>query len=62
MIGTIQKTVSLETLACSTCEHFRSHDVDLFYCEYNKKEFPNLCMLYQKVSDSSQIKVVNNEQ
>jgi len=62
MIGTIQKTVSLETLACGTCEHFRSDDVDLFYCENNKKEFPNLCTLYQKVTDNTQIKVVNNEQ
>lgn len=43
MIGTLQKTISPDVLACSKCAHFRSDDPDLFYCEENKKEFPLLC-------------------
>jgi len=48
MKGTLQKKVEPCSFLCSPCLHFRDDDPDIFYCSYQKEEFPNLCKDYQQ--------------
>lgn len=46
MKGQLQKTIESSHLACVQCSYFREDDPDLYYCEHQREEFPNLCEKY----------------
>lgn len=43
-----KQCVGHKTLACQSCIWFRDHDVDIYYCELDKAEFPEHCKDFEE--------------
>ena len=46
MRGVIPKHYVVDKLECESCQWFKDHDADIYYCELDKQEFPKHCSDY----------------